>query len=176
MACDLLGLGAVSVSKVLKFREMHVNRQGRISHIKCPRRIGNLTPNVRHWGRFHRFAWANIIWFQKKSWSPYYFVVCSPVSFWAVEPSRVFYPILQFHQWFLQAFSTSNSARITGPWHKHGRPFNASSRFSTSDSLTRSSAVSTRCPMLEPAAKATITTLGRPARGLGRERRGSKIP
>ena len=37
MACDLLGLNVVSVAKVLKFREMHVNRQGRISHIKCPR-------------------------------------------------------------------------------------------------------------------------------------------
>ncbi|CAL1141802.1 unnamed protein product [Cladocopium goreaui] len=39
MACDLLGLNVVSVAKVLKFREMHVNRQGRISHIKCPRTL-----------------------------------------------------------------------------------------------------------------------------------------
>ena len=37
MACNLLGLGAVAVAKVLKFREMHVNRQGRTSIIKCPR-------------------------------------------------------------------------------------------------------------------------------------------
>ncbi|CAJ1410582.1 unnamed protein product [Effrenium voratum] len=38
-AADLLGMGALSIAKILKFKEMHVNRQGRVSHIKCPRTL-----------------------------------------------------------------------------------------------------------------------------------------
>lgn len=37
MAAMLLGIPGLALSKILKFKEMHVNRQGRISHIKCPR-------------------------------------------------------------------------------------------------------------------------------------------
>lgn len=39
MACGLLGLGAKAVRKILKFKEMRVNRQGRISEIRCPRTL-----------------------------------------------------------------------------------------------------------------------------------------
>ncbi|CAE7571521.1 jar [Symbiodinium natans] len=38
-AADLLGLTGLGISRILKFREMRVNRQGRTSHIKCPRSL-----------------------------------------------------------------------------------------------------------------------------------------
>jgi hypothetical protein len=61
MACDLLGLNVVSVAKVLKFREMHVNRQGRISHIKCPR-CGMKNGGMGRVGRHDMFfSWEQMI-------------------------------------------------------------------------------------------------------------------
>lgn len=38
-AADLLGLTGLGISKILKFHEMRVNKQGRTSHIKCPRSL-----------------------------------------------------------------------------------------------------------------------------------------